>query len=203
MAYPIHLAAYLSGASVGQIRSWRRKEILIPEVNAYNPALFSYRDLVALRAIARLRAHVSLQRIRKAMDTLNDQEFTEHLSEYRFATDGKSVKLWQDEGFVDLASNPGQWEHLSFADLYAPFENLQGRQVPDFRRPNSHIEVEPDRLAGWPTVAGTRVPYDVITDLAADDDITAEEIAEYYPTVDPEAVADVLEFGRAVEGFAA
>ena len=36
--------------------------------------------------------------IRAALATLHDQEFNEHLSTYRFATDGESVKLWTDEG---------------------------------------------------------------------------------------------------------
>lgn len=67
---PDFLAAALSGATTGQLRSWRQDRgngpVLCPELAA-KPALYSFRDVLALRAFAILRQDVSLQKIRKAL----------------------------------------------------------------------------------------------------------------------------------------
>lgn len=204
MAYNVDLASYLSGATHSQLNRWAREGMLVPEVSPSRPKLYSFRDLVALRTISNLRAHVSLQRIRKALDTLQDQEFTEHLSQHRFATDRQSIKVWTDSGFLDLLSNPGQWEFKTFEDIYAPFENFRGRLIPDLRRPSESVEVDPDRLGGEPTVFGTRVSYSLIADLSeGEDGMTPEEIAECYPSVPSRDVPGVLAFDQAVRGNAA
>lgn len=203
MAFTLEMAAFLTGATEHQLRSWARKEIVVPEVKAKRPMLYSFRDLVALRTIARLRSRNPLQRIRRALDTLSDQDLQEHLSEYLFATDGRSIKIWTDEGFMDLVSNPGQWEFATLQDIYAPFENMNGRQVPPFLHPSDGIELRPDRLGGWPTIEGTRVPFDCITDLLTDDDMTIEEIREYYPNVSASSVDQALTFEEKIKAVAA
>lgn len=203
MAYPLDLAAHLSGATKHQLRSWSRNGILVPEVSPRKPMLYSFRDLVALRSFAHLRSHASMQSIRKALGTLSDFQLAEHPSEYKFATDGKSVKVWTDEGYMDVVRNPGQYELKSLADIYKPFLNFRGRRVPDLRNPNDHVSVDPRRLGGWPTVAGTRVPYDAVADLLAEGDVPIDEVSDYYPTVAPSAVADIIAFHRDVHGEAA
>lgn len=203
MAYPLELTALLTGATVNQLRRWSRKGILVPEVNSRNPMVYSFRDVVALRAVAALRAKMPLQSIHKALSTLSDFEMTEHPSEYKFATDGKSIKVWTDDGFLDLVKRPGQYEFKTLEDIYRPFTNLQGRRVPDLERPKPHVSINPRRLSGWPTVSGTRIGFDSIADLLADGDISPAEIRDYYPSVSAEAVADVIEFQRDLEAEAA
>lgn len=102
MAYDTYMASYLSGATVDQLRRWARNKILVPEVNDHRPLLYSFRDIVALRAVAKLRAFTSLQRISKALKTLKDQDFTDHLSAYRFGFDGRSIKLWTEDELLDI-----------------------------------------------------------------------------------------------------
>lgn len=75
MAYNTKMASYLSGASKAQLDGWARGGVLRPEVSS-NTGLYSFRDIVALRTIAKLRSMVSLQRIRTALGTMKDQEFT-------------------------------------------------------------------------------------------------------------------------------
>ncbi|MFI5567699.1 MerR family transcriptional regulator [Streptomyces sp. NPDC051740] len=85
MAYSTRMAAALSGATVGQLRTWRQDRgngpILCPELAA-RPALYSFRDVLALRAFAHLRQDVSLQMIRKALANLKKIGEAEHLSSY-------------------------------------------------------------------------------------------------------------------------
>lgn len=203
MAFTIEMASFLTGATNYQLRSWKTKGIVVPEVRSERPMLYSFRDLVALRTITRLRSRNPLQRIRRALDTLSDQELQEHISEYRFATDGRSIKVWTEAGFLDLVNNPGQWEFVSLEDIYAPFENMNGREVPHFLQPSDGIELRADRLGGWPLIEGTRVPFDCITDLLSDEDMSIEEIQEYYPNVSASAVEQAQVFDQKVRLVAA
>ncbi len=58
-----------------------------------------------------------------------------------------------------------------------------------------HITVDPNVCHGQACIAGSRVMVSVILDnLAAG--LTAEEIAESYPSVAPEAVTASLEYAR-------
>lgn len=70
-------AARLSNLSVGQLRSWDRKEFLTPSYAEPDRRLpysriYSFRDIVALRILGKLRnVHkVPLQHLRKVSDTL-------------------------------------------------------------------------------------------------------------------------------------
>ncbi len=102
MAYDTYMASYLSGATVDQLRRWARNKILVPEVNDHRPLFFSFCDIVAFRAVAKLRAFTSLQRISKALKPLKDQDFTGHLPAYRFGFDGRSIKLWTEDELLDI-----------------------------------------------------------------------------------------------------
>ncbi|MGW0806602.1 DUF433 domain-containing protein [Nonomuraea sp. NPDC002799] len=97
MSYSPKLAAALSGATLRQLAHWRqasagRGAVLVPEVSGTRPILYSFRDLVALRACVKLRNDASLQKIRRALDTLRDDlREHEHLSAYRLVADGSII----------------------------------------------------------------------------------------------------------------
>src|SRR5690606_38444220 len=72
VAYPTHIAATLSGASLRQLAYWRRPHgdgpLLAPELGTDGGRLlYSFRDVVALRTFVYLRESLPLQRIRKAV----------------------------------------------------------------------------------------------------------------------------------------
>lgn len=196
MSFPVDITAALSGASVAQLYNWRRTDLLRPEIQE-SPALYSFRDLVALRAFVRIRSKVPLQRIRKGVSTMREWDLTEHPSTYHLLTDGDSVFLEEGGRAVDLVRKPGQQVLLSLEDAFAPFENLQGRNVVDFRHPRPHLEVKEHRLGGWPTVAETRVPYDTIAKLVTGG-IAPADVARFYPSVDATAAADAADFHQEV-----
>src|SRR2546421_12246649 len=109
MAYEPKLAAALSGVTTRQLTYWRTTRVLVPEVSANRPVLYSFRDLVALRTFAYLRGDRSLQSIRRALRTLADMGETDHLSRYRLESQGRrSIALVKDQGAVDLVERPGQ-----------------------------------------------------------------------------------------------
>ncbi|WP_377271323.1 DUF433 domain-containing protein [Peterkaempfera sp. SMS 1(5)a] len=192
MSFPVDLTAALSGASVSQLHGWRRTHLLEPEVQE-NPVRYSFRDVVALRTFVRLRSQLPLQRIRKAMNQLRKWDLTDHPASYTLLTEGDSVFFVQDSRAIDLVRRPGQEVILSLADVFAPFENMQGREVADFRRPRPCLEVREQRLAGWPTVLGTRVPYDTVAKLVVGG-VDPKDVRRFYPTVDKRSALDAVDF---------
>lgn len=199
MAFPDDLAATLTGTSKNQLYRWRRDALLVPEVQGSNPALYSFRDLVAIRTIAFLRSRVSLQRVRRAFSNLDPLDFTDHPSAYRFGTDGKSIAVADEEGrAVDLTNFVGQVSVFSLEEVFAPFKNRQGHDVVDFRHPRPNLEVSGHRMGGWPTIRDTRITYDTVANLVADGSLKVEDVSYYYPQVSPTAVEDAVSFDAQV-----
>lgn len=201
MTFPSELASVLSGASMSQLSHWRTAPALLaPEVAARPRALYSFRDIIALRTFVRLRRELPLQRIRAALSTLHDYDLTDHPSSYQLVTDSETVFLVDGDGrdVVDLVKRRGQTVLLSMADVFAPFTNLQGQEVVDFRRPRQNIEVRERRMGGWPTIAGTRVRYDTVALLLGDGSVDAEEAHFYYPEVTAQAALDAADFDSSV-----
>lgn len=198
MAYPVELASVLSGASVYQLRRWRHTGLLMPEMFVDGHHLYSFRDVAVLRTVVRLRVDASLQKIRTAFQRLPEYDLDEHPSVYRFATDGKTVRVWTDDGFMDLVDSPGQFELLSFDDVSAPFTTKTGAHVVDFKRPRPRLRVDEHKRGGWPTIAGTRIDYDIIAQVVDGQEITVDDVDRYYPGVSAEAALDALDFDREV-----
>ncbi len=199
-SFPVDLTAVLTGASVGQLRYWRRQDrrLLVPEISS-NPALYSFRDLVALRTVVRLRRTHSLQAIRTAFSNLREFDLTEHPSQYQLVAHGKSIVLIQEgKEAMDLVKSPGSYLLATMDNIFAEFETRSGRQVVDFLAPRPHLAIREKRLGGWPTAENSRVPYDSIAALMATGEVSAADVPHYYPSVTPEAAADAASFAAEV-----
>ncbi|GID29043.1 DUF433 domain-containing protein [Paractinoplanes brasiliensis] len=201
MAYEPRIASALSGATRSQLDYWRREELLVPEVSATRPLLYSFRDLIALRTFVYLRESRPLQTIRKAMNSLRDIGETEHLSKYRFVTQGRrGIALVQSsgEGAVELVERPGhQLTVLALGDVLRSFP-LDSIEVPNLAHPRPKLSVNPAVRRGYPVVAGTRVGYDLVAGLVRDG-VSPAEIKEYYPGVSAEAARDAVSFADYVD----
>ncbi|WP_051951276.1 DUF433 domain-containing protein [Actinacidiphila yeochonensis] len=205
MAYSTRMAAALSGATTAQLKNWRNDRgngpVLRPEL-ASNPALYSFRDVLALRAFAQLRRTVSLQKIRKALTTLKGFGEVEHLSSYRLVAEGDSVVLVDDDDHgTDLVRRPGQRVIATLGDILAEFAPRPGVVVPHLLHPKQHVSVDPATQGGQPVIAGTRVPFDVVADLLLSG-VPAEEVEEYYPGVTAQAARDAASFALYVDSYA-
>jgi Uncharacterized conserved protein len=206
MAFGVAVAAALSGASPGQLEHWRRqpvrggRAVLVPEVSAERPLLYSFRDVMALRTCVYLRERVSLQKIRRAIANLNELGFAEHLSHYRLvATEDDSVAMVGPDHAVDLVRHPGQQIIAEMSDVLAPFfVSKRAIEVPDFWQPRPQLTVNAAVRGGHPVVSGTRVPYELVAGLVADG-VPPEQIREFYPSVSTEGARDADDFARYVE----
>lgn len=203
MAFDKALAPYLTGATESQLTNWARKGLLAPEIEDGRRHLYSFRDLLALRTMAKLRSKVSLQKIRRAFDTMSELELTDHPSKYTLVAHDDSIRLVEDssdDGHVvtDLIRDRAQTVLVSLDDVMAPFTNFRGDQVVDFRRPRPHLEVREGRMGGIPTAEGTRVTFDSIARLLESGEIAPERVADFYPTVSLESALDAVDFARHV-----
>lgn len=204
MAFPLKLASVLSGATRSQLLNWRKQGLVVPEVRADRPPLYSYRDLLLLRTMVFLRAKTSNQRVRRAFDNLDVFDLSDHPSAYKFGTDRRTIIVQGPDGVrIDLLMRPGQIELISFEDLFEPFSNWRGSPVVDFRRPRRRLEVRPQRLGGWPTVQGTRVAFDTISNLVDGRTIRVQDVPQFYPSVSVEAARDALDLAKQVDEVAA
>ncbi len=204
MSYTPAVAAALSGATVRQLSHWRRgpNPVLAPaQVRAGGRVLYSFQDVVALRAIVYLRGkNVPLQRFRKALVALRTMGETDHLSSYEFVASGKDI-LWREsaEQTTALTGKPGQHVIAQMVDILASFTDAKGNTVSSLARPEPGIEVDQEVRSGFPVIEGTRVPYDLVASLLADG-ITAEKISEIYPSVTARAAQGALAFASRVDG---
>ncbi len=208
MGYRPQMAAALSGASIHQLAYWRRgvgsaAPLLVPEISR-QPLLYSFRDVVALRTTVYLRRErISLQRIRRAMETLQLLGEIEHLSSYRLIAQGNSVVLLSPDepSAVDLVEQPGQQvTTVVMADVLRAFPAPGGGVVPDLLHPRDGILVDPEIRRGHPVISGTRVPYEAVAGLVRGG-VPAEQIADFYPAVSAAAAGDAADFAGYVDRY--
>ncbi|ALQ29102.1 hypothetical protein AA310_00610 [Arthrobacter sp. YC-RL1] len=197
MSFPEDITSALTGVTPYQLAAWRTRGILLPEISR-NPIRYSFRDVIALRAFAFLRSKVSLQKLRRALDSLDEFKLFDHPSAYHFGSDGKTIVVDDGNEVIDLVRRKGQREAFTMAQIFEPFRNFNGTDVVDFRRPRPNLEINPRRMGGWPTVVGTRVPFDAISDLLDGGFYSPEHIVHFYPSVTVDGARDALDFSAYV-----
>ncbi len=205
MSYEPKMAAALSGATLRQLAHWRRASgangaVLVPELSAARPILYSFRDVVALRACVQLRQETSLQKIRRALNTLRvDLGEREHLSNYRLVAGPDTIYLADSDHAVDLVRRKSNVVIHDLVDVLAPFYR-NGRHIPDLLKPRPHVSVDPGVRGGEPVIEGTRVPAAEVAALVRDA-IPPERIGEFYPGVSAEAARDAADFTDYVDSY--
>ncbi|WP_229398838.1 DUF433 domain-containing protein [Micromonospora okii] len=203
MAYPEALTAALGGVTVHQLRRWRSgpTPLLAPETSATRPILYSFRDLIAIRTVAKLRTDFSLQKIRRALANLQDLTDVEHLAHHRLIGDGRDTIVWATEGEqVDILRRPGQRLLVTMQDVLGEFEGWTGATIVPLQRPKAGIEIDPDVLQGFPVIEHTRIPYDTVSGLVADG-LGVADIRYFYPSVNEAGVTGAVEFDRYVRTY--
>lgn len=205
MSYEPKLAAALSGATLRQLSHWRqasdsRGAVLVPEISSSRPILYSFRDVVALRACVRLRQETSLQKIRRALNTLReDLGEREHLSSYVLVAGPDTVYLAEADHAVDLVKGGNVVIH-QMVDVLASFYR-DGRHIPDLLAPRRHVAVDSSVRGGEPVIQGTRVPAAEVAALVRDG-IPPDRIGDFYPGVSADAARDAADFSDYVDSYA-
>ncbi|MDX2520607.1 MULTISPECIES: DUF433 domain-containing protein [Streptomyces] len=204
MSYEPKLAAALTGATLRQLAHWRnpaaaKGALLIPEVSAERPILYSFRDLIALRLCVQMRKETSLHKIRDAVRSLRvNLGEREHLSTYRLVADGHHIYLVEPAQATDLLHGGNGVIH-QVVDALKPFYR-GGRHIPDLYQPRDHLRVDEDVRGGEPVIDGTRIPAADVAALVRDG-IAPERIVDFYPGVSAAAARDALDFSDYVDSY--
>lgn len=203
--YDPRLTSVLTGASVRQLQFWRQNgpsgPLLSPEYGCRPRCLYSFRDVVALRMFIHLRQTRSLQKIRKAVQTMGAMRPGEHMAGHKLESGfpGRGIFWITDDGqWVETVESPGQGAfQVVMEDIMATFTTAAGQRVPALLEPEKGLQVDPDRCSGMPTVGDTRIPYHLVGSLAADG-MSNERIRFWYPLATDEQIEGALKLSEAV-----
>lgn len=223
-AYTAERASALTGVPKSTIYYWAQKGPVAPSFSPREPKLWSFPDLLALRAVYWLRKpkdilkeqsrgkHVaiskraspdiprtSMKAVRDALRQLRDLDleiFVESVDGY------ESTVVVTMSGEVLLRppgeaprSLDGQLVSDELLDLVAPLTTVEGTHGPNLLCPRPLLRIVPKKLGGAPHVRGTRIETQSLESLRASG-YTEEGIVNLYPYVSSDAVRESFDLER-------
>jgi len=195
--YEAGRAAALSGVPKSTVYDWARKGVVVPSVSPTQEKLWSFADLMTLRAVAWLRHPKNLDddrispspmnQVRTALDALfrhGSAAWDLSGGPLMVERSGRVLVRFED-GVHDPSTGATVLpDPLDSFGLTGPF-TLEGADGPNLLWPRPHLRIEPGKVSGEPHVAGTRITSTALASLCA----------EGYG---PESVADMYELTREV-----
>jgi uncharacterized protein (DUF433 family) len=200
-AYTADRAAALSGVPKSTVHHWARKEWLAPSVSPTKIKLWSYTDLMGLRAIYWLRhpkptpdgdeiPPTPMSIVREALAVLDQID----------------LGLWEEErGFMVRVNRSGT-VHVGPSDdskpigaqlpldldLIEPFESESGIRGPNLIAPRPQLRIVPGKLGGAPHLLRTRLETEALAAISRRG-VEKENVYRLYPRFDREAIDQALD----------
>lgn len=196
-------AAKMTQTSSGRLAYWTKTDLVDPHIHRRNggPTVYSYNDLLAIRALVRLRAaKLPLQQMRKAI-------------KYVYKHIGSETDWWNLKMVVDsrdlvivvpreqspigieetvIATRGGQKPfELMFADLVNDL--LSGEELQPFPEIKQYISIDGRVQGGAPVVKNTRIKTSIIY-FWHECGLSSEEISELYGDLDKDAVNAAIQY---------
>ncbi len=174
--YLAHEVGWLAGVSGDRIGQWARRGYIRSSVSRIVPLVYSYQDVAEAMAVHELIVRgTPLRRIKRAIELLREEYGDWPLTQAPLVTaelgggeeePSAALLLERHGGLSDLDRDPLQGV-LEIGELRRIASDLRRggwavRRLPDLH----HVEVDPDRLSGRPSVRGTRVPAELVAKLA-------------------------------------
>lgn len=185
----------LTGLTRRQLRYWDKSNFFSPEFEVDGKRVYSFRDLVALRAIAPIRDRLSLQAIRKISRELH-KKHDAPWSTFKFYFAGGDLVYQSTTEYERLSTkHPGQ--EVMEIDL----EEVRGGVVQAMsRRERGRNEIGRvtqmrDVMRNAPVLKGTRVTTEAIFDFH-EAGYEPAQILEQYPGLTAEDVAAAIRWER-------
>lgn len=203
LAWEAGQLAGVSGLAIGQ---WARRGYIRSSVEQAIPRIYSFQDIAEAMVVHELLERgVTHRDIKKAICELGDRYGDWPLTDAKLATiPGEAharVIARESEGDYDIGG-------LGWQQVVEP-ENLEKiraqlrrggwavRALPDLE----HIEVDPDRLSGKPTIRGRRIAAEDVAEIAATRGGVETLHADY--ELDEAEIADARRWWREVRRFEA
>ena len=198
--YDARRTAALSGVPQRTVYDWANKEIVIPSVSRIQEKLWSYQDLLVLRAVAWLRkAKLAsdtqtipaspMRQVREALEMTVKRGLDPWSDAVRLLVDtAGQIFVSEPDGRVFSVGGRQHVLDSQNIDLLDAFD----QKGPNLVKPSERLRITPGRLSGEPYIAGTRLSTLSIKALA-DDGYRASAIARMYD-VDEKGVAEAIHF---------
>jgi len=198
LAYTPEQVCRLTGLTRRQLRYWDKTDFFSPEQvdpdSRYFGKLYSFRDLVGLRAIAILRERVSLQELRKIGEWLAER-YDSPWASIKFWVVGTEVVFREPDTHADLSTKPLGQRTWSY-EMREIAESMRSATDNILKRSDEEIgSIDRNRFVARNAhvLAGTRIPTRSIWNLYeagyGEDDIVRE-----YPSLTPKDVRRAVEF---------
>lgn len=197
-------AGALAGVSGGQIGQWARRGYICASQSESgdSPLVYSFQDVAEAMIVHELlEAGNSHEEVKSAIQHLRDENGSDWpLTHGEVATADGAVVVERGGKHYEIGQRPWQrFVDASHLQDVASELNRGGwatRKIPDLR----HIEVDPDRLSGRPTIRGRRIPVSLVAELAAQDD-GPEALREDYDLSEAE-IHDAQRWTEMTQSFA-
>lgn len=164
--YSAREVARLAGVSPSRIGQWARRGV-IPSTS-HSRRVYSYADAgEAVLAHYLVEQGLRIGEVREAVTNLRDRFGSWPLATAPLGHQGRLVVLREGpELYVDVVANPEQEIIVETVDLVAVRDALARGGWVALHTQREHIEVNPDRLSGRPTVRGRRISTETVAALA-------------------------------------
>ena len=201
-AYTAERAAALSGVPKSTVHYWAYKEWLVPSVSRTRVKLWSYTDLMGLRAIYWLR-HPKPTPDGEEIPPTPMSVVREVLGEL----DRIDLDPWEQErgfmvrvdragtvhvGPIDDSKPVGSQHPLENVNLIEPFESEGGIRGPDLVVPRPKLRILPGKLGGSPHLQRTRLETVALAAIARRG-MPRGNVYRLYPRFDRAAIDQALD----------
>lgn len=202
--YLANEAGALAGVSGGTIGQWARNGYITASQSRPGdfPLVYSYQDVAEAMIVHELLDEgASHEEVKAAINNLREESGGSWpLTHGGVSTVGGSVVVRRGEARYEVGQRPWQ-RFVDPVHLREIADELNRggwatRQLPDLR----HIEVDPDRLSGRPTIRGRRVPVSLVAELADEED-GPEALREDYD-LEPAEIKDARRWTDVTRSFA-
>ncbi len=198
MAFTVEQVRALTGLSAHQLSYWVETEFFQPDLSHGGTArLFTFRDVVGLRAIAILRNEqgIPLQELRKVGEWLLKYHH-KPWSGLRLFVSGRRVYVSDPDTGARLGARDPEQAYLPTVDLLK-IANDTGERVEVLRRRRQEqygkIERKRDVARNAPRLSGTRIPTSAIWAFHLAH-FSADQIVREYPTLTEADVRAAIEY---------
>jgi uncharacterized protein (DUF433 family) len=204
-AYTLPTASHLSGISESRLRQWDKNGFFVPSFAApdrrrHYSRIYSFRDIVALRAIQELLDRgVPIRRAKEFADVLRSLPEDAWPQQRFYVAAGDAFFSYQDAVVAaGPLGQPGTGDIVE-VDLRSVVDDVVDRVGQLSKRSDDEIgRITSDRyiMNGVPILAGTRTPTAVVYELYRDG-YSVEQIRKEFPRLTPDDIRAAIEFHEA------
>lgn len=203
--YPAERAAALSGVPKTTVYYWAREGIYVPSISPTREKLWSFSDLLAMRAIYWLRqdkpraAKSTMRAVRSALAAAAEKNVKFGQLDLIVDVEGTIFHRDVDGHLVSIEGQHLLEETVGHLNLFSEYRVAELRG-PDLRRPRENLRILPGKLGGEPHVEGTRISTAAVAALNRRG-FSDGRIMELYPGLQSRrsAIGEALELESQLE----